>query len=124
VHEKLTTVHGFNISVETLRSWMTANDLWIPRSKRLKHPYQPRYNRHCFGELIQIDGSCHDWFEGRAAKCCLLVYIDDATPNTLLAWVFDIHAYNCYINISLFCIYRCSITSSIINLTDRQIETV
>ncbi len=78
-HEKLTTVHGFDLSVETLRRWMTANDLWIPRSKRLKRPYQPRYNRDCFGELIQIDGSYHDRFEGRAAKCCLLVYIDDAT---------------------------------------------
>ncbi len=58
---------------------MMANNLWIPRSKRLKRPYQPRYNRDCFGELIQIDGSHHDWFEGRAAKCCLLVFIDDAT---------------------------------------------
>ena len=58
---------------------MIAADLWIPRSKRLKRPYQPRYNRDCFGELIQIDGSHHDWFEGRAAKCCLLVFIDDAT---------------------------------------------
>ncbi|EKE24084.1 MAG: Integrase, partial [uncultured bacterium] len=44
-HEKLTTVHGFNISVETLRSWTIAVNLWIPRSKRLKRPYQPRYNR-------------------------------------------------------------------------------
>ena len=82
-HEKLTTVHGFDLSVETLRSWMIAADLWIPRSKRLKRPYQPRYNRDCFGELIQIDGSYHDWFEGRAAKCCLLVYIDDATGKLL-----------------------------------------
>lgn len=78
-HEKLTTVHGFKISVETLRSWMIAANLWIPRSKRLKRPYQPRYNRDCYGELVQIDGSHHDWFEGRAAKCCLLVFIDDAT---------------------------------------------
>ena len=78
-HEKLTTVHGFDLSVETLRSWMIAADLWIPRSKRLKRPYQPRYNRDCYGELIQIDGSHHDWFEGRAPKCCLLVFIDDAT---------------------------------------------
>jgi hypothetical protein len=78
-HEKLTTVHDLNLSVETLRSWMIAADLWIPRAKRLKRPYQPRYNRDCFGELIQIDGSHHDWFGGRAAKCCLLVFIDDAT---------------------------------------------
>src|SRR5574343_1405414 len=78
-HEKLTTVHGFDISVETLLSWMIAADLWIPRSKLLKRLYQPRYNRDCYGELIQIDGSYHDWFEGRAPKCCLLVFIDDAT---------------------------------------------
>ena len=78
-HEKLTTVHGFDLSVETLRCWMIAADLWIPRSKRMKRPYQPRYNRDCYGELVQIDGSHHDWFEGRAAKCCLLVFIDDAT---------------------------------------------
>ncbi|WP_244783061.1 ISNCY family transposase [Acinetobacter sp. F-1] len=78
-HEKLSSMFDLNIPVETVRRWMTANDLWIPRSKRLKRPYQPRYNRDCFGELIQIDGSHHDWFEGRAAKCCLLVFIDDAT---------------------------------------------
>ncbi|WP_323127804.1 ISNCY family transposase [Acinetobacter terrestris] len=76
-HEKLSSMFDLNIPVET------ANDLWIPRSKRLKRPYQPRYNRDCFGELIQIDGSYHDWFEGRSVKCCLLVYIDDATGKLL-----------------------------------------
>ena len=78
-HEKLSSMFDLNIPVETVRRWMTANELWIPRSKRLKRPYQPRYKRDCFGELVQIDGSHHDWFEGRAAKCCLLVFIDDAT---------------------------------------------
>lgn len=82
-HEKLTQNHNIEISVETLRNWMIAAELWIPRSKRIKRPYQPRYNRDCFGELVQIDGSYHDWFEGRAAKCCLLVYIDDATGKLL-----------------------------------------
>ena len=82
-HEKLMNMFGLNIPVETVRRWMTASDLWIPRSKRLKRPYQPRYNRDCFGELIQINGSYHDWFEGRTAKCCLLVYIDDATGKLL-----------------------------------------
>ncbi|KCY11012.1 Integrase core domain [Acinetobacter baumannii] len=82
-HEKLSSIFDLNIPVETVRRWMMANELWIPRSKRLKRPYQPRYNRDCFGELIQIDGSYHDWFEGRAAKCCLLVYIDDATGKLL-----------------------------------------
>jgi len=78
-HEKLKSMFGLNVPIETVRRWMTANDLWIPRSKRVKRPYQPRYNRDYFGELVQIDGSYHDWFEGRDAKCCLLVYIDDAT---------------------------------------------
>ena len=66
-HEKLSSMFNLTIPVETVRRWMTANELWIPRSKRLKRPYQPRYNRDCLGELIQIDGSYHDWFEGRAA---------------------------------------------------------
>ena len=82
-HEKLASMFDLNIPVETVRRWMTANDLWIPRAKRQKRPYQPRYNRDCSGELIQIDGSYHDWFEGRAGKCCLLVYIDDATGKLL-----------------------------------------
>jgi hypothetical protein len=72
-------VHGFDLSVETLRSWMIAADLWIPRSKRLKRHISLVITGIAYGELIQIDGSHHDWFEGRAAKCCLLVFIDDAT---------------------------------------------
>jgi hypothetical protein len=82
-HEKLSSIFDLNVQVERVRRWMMANELWIPRSNRLKRPYQPRYNRDCFGELIQFDGSYHDWFKGRAAKCCLLVYIDDATGKLL-----------------------------------------
>ena len=82
-HEALSSRFNLNMPVETIRRWMIAAELWIPRSKRSKRPYQPRYNRDCFGELIQIDGSYHDWFEGRAVKCCLLVYIDDATGKLL-----------------------------------------
>ena len=37
----------------------------------------------CLGELVQIDGSHHDWFEGRAPKCCLLVFMDDATGRLM-----------------------------------------
>lgn len=49
------------------------------RTALLTRVYQPRYRRDCLGELVQIDGSHHDWFEGRAPKCCLLVFMDDAT---------------------------------------------
>ena len=43
--------------------------------------HQQRQRRERFGELVQIDGSHHDWFEGRGAKCCLIVFIDDATSK-------------------------------------------
>jgi len=81
--EKLQERHGIMISVETLRCWMTADGLWIPHVRRQTRIYQPRLRRDCLGELIQIDGSHHDWFEGRAPKCCLLVYVDDATGRLM-----------------------------------------
>ena len=81
--EKLSENHGLTISRETLRKWMIDAELWIPKKCRLKRAYQPRNRRECFGELIQIDGSPHDWFEGRAPKCTLLVYIDDATGKLM-----------------------------------------
>jgi transposase len=81
--EKLTERHDLKISVETLRNWMIIDGLWVPHSRRKPRVYQPRYQRDCLGELVQIDGSHHDWFEGRADKCCLLVYIDDATGRLM-----------------------------------------
>ena len=82
-HEKLTERHGISVSLETLRQWMIADGLWVPHAKRRPRVYQPRHRRDCLGELIQIDGSHHDWFEGRSSKCCLLVYIDDATGRLM-----------------------------------------
>ena len=81
--EKLLENHGITVSRETLRQWMIAAELWVPRDKRLARAYQPRYRRDCLGELIQIDGSDHAWFEDRAPKCTLLVYIDDATSRLM-----------------------------------------
>ncbi|MFA0544457.1 transposase, partial [Vibrio sp. 10N.222.52.B7] len=72
--EKIIENHNLAISLETLRQWMIADNLWIPHSQRKPRVYQPRYRRDCLGELIQIDGSHHDWFEGRSDKCCLLVF--------------------------------------------------
>lgn len=82
-HEKLTEHHNISISLETLRQWMIADGLWVPHAKRKRRVYQPRHRRDCLGELVQIDGSHHDWFEGRSDKCCLLVYIDDATGRLM-----------------------------------------
>jgi len=70
---------GEFISRETLRTWMTESGLWKPKSRKNKKVHQSRERRPRFGELIQIDGSPHNWFEGRREPCTLLVFIDDAT---------------------------------------------
>jgi hypothetical protein len=62
---------------------MMAAGLWIPRKDRPAKVYQPRNRRACLGELIQIDGSDHRWFEERAPACTLLVFIDDATSRLM-----------------------------------------
>lgn len=77
--EKLAEAHGLSVSVETLRLWMIEAGIWLPRSRRARRSYQPRERRACAGELVQIDGSRHAWFEDRGPACTLLVYIDDAT---------------------------------------------
>lgn len=81
--EKLDEIHNIRVSKETLRKWMIESGIWTPRVQSKKRIYQPRYRRDCYGELIQIDGSDHEWFEGRAARCTLLVYIDDATSKLM-----------------------------------------
>ena len=78
-HEKLVEQHGFGHSVETLRAWMIAEGLWQPKRRRRAAIHQSRPRRPCRGELVQIDGSPHAWFEERGPRCCLIVFIDDAT---------------------------------------------
>lgn len=82
-HEKLTEVHKVQLSRESVRRIMIEERLWKP--KRVKKPpaHQMRERRACLGELVQIDGSDHAWFEERGPKCTLLVYIDDATGQLL-----------------------------------------
>ncbi|RKP53307.1 ISNCY family transposase [Pararobbsia silviterrae] len=82
--EKLYECHGITIGKETLRRWMCDAGLWIPRKQRLPKIYQPRARRACFGELIQIDGCEHAWFEDRAPICTLLVFVDDATSRLMM----------------------------------------
>lgn len=77
--EYLSEHHGVVLSKETVRQAMTAAKLWRPRRGPKARIYALRERRPCFGDLIQVDGSTHDWFEGRAPRCCLLVFIDDAT---------------------------------------------
>lgn len=76
--EMLAEHDGFKVSRETLRKWMIEDRIWLSRKQRRTF-HQPRLRRECFGELVQIDGSDHRWFEDRAGPCTLLVFIDDAT---------------------------------------------
>jgi transposase len=78
-HEKLVEREKLKLSDESVRQLMIEENLWKPRKAKKVVVHQLRERRACFGELIQIDGSPHDWFEGRAEACVLLVFIDDAT---------------------------------------------
>jgi len=82
-HEKLVELHRVKVSVETLRQWMIAEGIWAPRAQRRGPVHQPRHRRECLGELVQIDGCEHDWFEDRGPRCTLLVFIDDATGQLM-----------------------------------------
>ena len=85
--EKLREIHGLALSAETLRKWMVEEGLWRERRRKIARIYQRRQRRPCYGELIQIDGSPHDWFEERGPRCTLIVFIDDAT-SALMALRF------------------------------------
>ena len=80
--EKLLKEDGLAVSDETLRNWLLTAGLWQRKRKRDKHR-QRRERRACFGELVQTDGSHHDWLEGRGPRMVLLVMIDDATSKTM-----------------------------------------
>ena len=82
-HEKLREVHQLKLSVESVRQIMIVEKLWKPRKAKRKAIHQMRLRRACRGELVQIDGSPHAWFEDRGPACNLLVYIDDATGELM-----------------------------------------
>ena len=81
--EKLKEDYGVRVSVETVRKWMIEEGLWKAKKQKQIRLHQRRQRRSREGELIQIDGSPHDWFEGRRKKCCLLGFIDDATSKIM-----------------------------------------
>jgi hypothetical protein len=72
---------------ETVRRWLLAAGKWTVRRRRQKHR-QWRERKACLGEMVQLDGSHHDWFEGRRAPCVLMVMVEDAT-NRVWAQFFE-----------------------------------
>ena len=81
--ETLAQRHGIMLSAESVRTLMRAAGLWRAKRRRLPSIHPMRERRPRRGELIQIDGSPHDWFEGRSPRCTLLVFIDDATSELM-----------------------------------------
>ena len=77
--EKLAADDGHDVGAETLRLWLKAEGLWAGRRRHRKRHRSRRERRACLGEMAQMDGSDHDWFEGRGPRCVLMVVIDDAT---------------------------------------------
>src|SRR5271165_2631541 len=69
---------GIEVDHETVRRWLLGAGKWTLRRRRQKHR-QWRERKACFGEMVQLDGSHHDWFEGRGQRCVLMVMVDDAT---------------------------------------------
>jgi transposase len=78
--EHLASEDGLEVHPETLRRWMLAEGLWSKARKRKQHRKR-RDRRAHFGELVQLDGSFHDWYQGRAGKACLMNMVDDATST-------------------------------------------
>jgi hypothetical protein len=81
--EHLWIDHGLLVAVSTLTRWMRDDDLWN-RARRGRPRHQRRERRAHFGELVQLDGSFHEWFEGRGPRACVMTMVDDATGRTLL----------------------------------------
>ena len=79
--EKLHELDAIELSKETVRKWLIEAGHWQKARKTRTHRQWRERKSHC-GEMLQMDGSHHDWFEGRRAKCVLMGYIDDATGRT------------------------------------------
>jgi hypothetical protein len=79
--EHLADEDGLEVSEETLRRWMLAEGLWS-RMRRRKAHRKRRERRQHFGDLVQMDGSFHAWFEERGPRGCLMNMVDDATATT------------------------------------------
>lgn len=81
--EKLLESHGIKLAKETVRRLMIEDGLWKTREQQRARLHQPRTRRNCLGDLVQIDGSLHRWFEDRGQSCSLLVFVDDATGRLM-----------------------------------------
>lgn len=89
---------GISVSRETTRQWMIEGNFWHPKASAKPVAHPPRERRSNYGALVQIDGSPHDWFEGRGPVCCLIVFVDDATSRIQLMRFFPAETTFAYFN--------------------------
>lgn len=94
--EMLRERHQVTLSKESLRKLMIEAGLWTPREARRPKLQQPRERRACVGELVQIDGSRHAWFEKSGPVCTILVFIDDASSQILQLYFSETEATTSY----------------------------
>lgn len=99
--EYLAKEAGIEVSRETVRGWMVEEGLWEVGKQRVRHR-QWRERKACFGELVQMDTSIHDWFEGRGEEAVLLAMIDDATSRL---WARFYKADSTRTNMAMLCSY-------------------
>jgi transposase len=125
--EYLRREDGLEVDHDTLRRWLVAEGLWQARRRRQQHR-QWRERKACLGQMVQLDGSHHDWFEGRRAKAVLMVMVDDATNKTgarffeeettrasfetFDGWVEE-HGVPCSVYVDRDSIYRCERTATV-----------
>jgi transposase len=100
--EKLFEIDEIRLSCETLRNWLRERGIEYRGRKRRPHR-QWRQRKRYFGEMIQMDGSHHDWLEGRGPECVLMGYVDDARGNVFARFYFyegtipAMDSFKCYI---------------------------
>ena len=76
--EKLLELEGIKVSKDTIRGWLMESGQW-QKERKVRPHRQWRERKSYYGEMLQLDGSHHDWFAGRRPPCVLMAYIDDAT---------------------------------------------
>lgn len=99
--EMLEDHHALTIAPETLRRWLIADRQWVGNRKQRLHRKR-RQRRDAIGSLVQLDGSVHDWFEGRGPLCTLLVIIDDASGRVFLRFVTSENTAEVFIALRLY----------------------
>jgi transposase len=99
--EMLQEHHQITLAAESLRQWLLAAGLWQKQIKRRRHR-RKRPRRGAIGELVQFDGSIHDWFEGRGPSCTAIVIVDDASSRVFIRFVTSENTEDCMRTMMLY----------------------